>query len=287
MRARDLIEYYPCLYHVTATENWDLIRQRGILSASALMELFEVDGDRRERLTRQRRSESEVLEHAEHGRAIVRDNKCLTEPRLKGCLEDGLKPADWHAILDRRVFFWATCERLGSFLKPYSNSDQLIIVVPTELLVKNHLDRIEVSTINSGAIRFNHHIRGLSTFVALSDFDFDAERKRLHKSRRKVVAEVTVIDAVERLTEIACTAIRVRPSGSTEVMWQRERAACAGSSSECCPSERRHACVTERLQRYLRASSANSTTGTQPTASMLPSVATTNRACPPLGRRQS
>lgn len=231
MRARDLIEYYPRLYHVTATRNWGLIRQHGVLPTTALIDLFEVDPELRERLARQRRPKSVRLKHPTHGTAIIRDNIPLNEPKLKRCLKDDLEPADWYATLNRRVFFWATRERLGSFLKSYSESDQLVIVVPTELLIKNYRDRIELSTINSGTTRSVHCTRGLSTFVALSDFDFDAERRRLHRSREKVVAEVTVIGAVERLTEIASTAIGHSPSGSTDVMWQQrkdEHAACRG-----------------------------------------------------------
>ena len=223
MDAADLIEFYPRLYHVTAVENWETIRQHGLLSTSTLLDLFEVDSDRRIRLEHQRRLDSELLVHPTHGQAILRDNKPLNESMLEKCLEDNLKPADWYAILALRVFFWTTCERLDLFLKSYSDSDQLVIVVPTELLVKNHRDRIELSTINSGATRSVLHTRGLSTFVALSDFDFDAERRRLHRSREKVVAEVTVIGAIERLTEIASTAIGLSPSGSKEVMWQQRK----------------------------------------------------------------
>lgn len=222
MDPADLIEFYPRLYHVTAVDNWATICQHGLLSTSALLDLFEVDGDRRIRLEHQRRPDSELLEHPVHGRAVLRDNKPLNEPMLERCLID-LKLQDWYAILNQRVFFWATCERLDSFLKSYSESDQLVIVAPTEELVKNRRDRIELSTINSGTTRSVQHTRGLNTFVALSDFDLDAARKRLHQSSRKVVAEVTVIGAVERLTKIASTAIRLSPSGSTEVVWQQRK----------------------------------------------------------------
>lgn len=224
MERENLVRYYPRLFHATFVENWDGMRQYGLFSASTLLDRFEVDGDRRDRLERQRRTKSKPLKHSEYGRAILRDNGPSSDAMLKRCLEIDLEPEDWYAILNRRVFFWATCERLKSFLQAYRATEQLVIVVPTERLIEAHHDQIELTTINTGTTRSLKPTRGPNTFRPLSDFDFDEVRKELHLSREKVVAEVTVLDAVERLAEMASVAIRLSPSGTKEVIWRQREA---------------------------------------------------------------
>ena len=41
---------YPRLYHLTHVDNWDLIRRIGLLSTSALLDLFGIDGKSRRAL---------------------------------------------------------------------------------------------------------------------------------------------------------------------------------------------------------------------------------------------
>ena len=167
VEASDLIELCPHLYHVTACDNWESILQHGLLPVSALLERFEDDDGERGRRERRHRSGSETLEHPEHGRAILRDQKPLNESMLRHCLLDDLMPEDWYQILNQRVFFWPNCDRVKTFLRtPYYRSMRhLLIVVRTDRLLADCSDRIELSPINSGATRSVEHKRGRGTFA--------------------------------------------------------------------------------------------------------------------------
>lgn len=226
MDAMDLSSFFPKLYHMTAVENWETIQQYGLLSTSKLLDRFEVEDDRRFRLEYQRRPDSEILKHDVYGQAILRDNIPLIESRLKSCLQDGLTPKDWYAILNRRVFFWPTQERVMTLLNAaaYRSSHQLVIEVSTERLVTEYRDRIELSPMNSGATRPVAHPRGLGTFTALEEYDFEKWRRRRGPTR--AVVEVTVLDAVEQLTEIATLVVRYDPTGTEEVVWRRQDRQC-------------------------------------------------------------
>lgn len=140
---------------------------------------------------------------------------------LRRCLLDDLSPEDWYQILNQRVFFWPNCERVRSFLdtREHRYRRHLLIVVRTDRLIAHYRDRIELSPINSGATRSVEHKRGHSTFTALDDYDFDGWRKK-RRSRKKAVAEVAVRGAVEKLTRIATSAVRLDPDGTREVIWR-------------------------------------------------------------------
>jgi len=63
---------------------------------------------------------------------VLRDNKPLSESKLAACLQDGLTPEDWYApedwyeILNGRLFFWPTSQRVETLLgaAAYSSIDQ-------------------------------------------------------------------------------------------------------------------------------------------------------------------
>ena len=221
VKADDLIDLCPRLYHVTAVNNWDPILKHGLLPVSALLKRFEVCDGQHNRRERQHRKDDETLEHPVHGRAIIRHQKPLKQSMLHKCLLDDLSPEDWYQILNQRVFFWPNCERVETFLKTreHQSKHHLLIVVRTDRLIVDYGDRIELSPINSGATRSIEHKRGRGTFAALGDYDFEGWRKK-RRSRKKAVAEVTVRGAVERLTSIATSAVCLDPRGTREVIWR-------------------------------------------------------------------
>jgi hypothetical protein len=218
MEAEDLIRRFPRLYHIVADGSWDSIAERGLLSCSALLDLFEVPEPRRSAIEAGRRLESVVLEHPQHGRAVIRDNKPLLENRLAACLQDGLSPVDWYRLLNRRVFFWPTRKRVHTLLTAaaYRDAPQLVITLRTERLVATHRDLITLSSINSGATRPFAWPRGLTTFRSIPDFDWGARRRY----GQSAIAEVAVDYAVENVVDLVEHVVRHLPDGDAELVWQ-------------------------------------------------------------------
>jgi hypothetical protein len=101
---------------VAAVGSWPGIERHGLRSTTALLDLFEVAGSDRERIESQHRPESETIHHPRYGTAVIRDQKPMSDGGLVRALQDGLKPRDWYRILNKKVFFWLTRERLETLV---------------------------------------------------------------------------------------------------------------------------------------------------------------------------
>jgi hypothetical protein len=88
--------------------SWPGIKRHGLLSSESLLDLFEVTGKRRTEILAARRPASAPIEHPAHGRAVIRDQKPLSESKLAACLRDGLTPAQRLRMLNGKAFFWVT-----------------------------------------------------------------------------------------------------------------------------------------------------------------------------------
>ena len=196
MTPEELATRHPHLYHVTEPGAWKSIKQNGLLSTTRLLDLFEVDKEKRIVIETKRRPSSIVIEHSRYGRAIINDNLPLNEKSLTKCLEHGLTPADWLCILNSRVFFWASKDGLDRLLGARLNRDRIreVLVVDTLSLAKAYISQIEVCPINSGATIRKAARRGLNTFSPLEQYSFN-EWSRL-RGQRDRIREVTVRDAV-------------------------------------------------------------------------------------------
>ena len=195
MTIDQLVKTYPRLYHMAESGTWESILRHGLLSTAALLDLFEVSGQQRRSLMRERRPESVLIEHPRHGHATIRDNKVLQDHLLERCLLDGLSPADWYEMLNSRVFFWPTEERLRGLLtaRPYRDKPHCVIEINTLQLIQRHESRITLSPINSGSTIFNPAKRGRETF------------KRISAYSSATIAEFAVDHAVPDLKEFVIT----------------------------------------------------------------------------------
>jgi hypothetical protein len=173
MTSEELIKKYPALYHMAESGTWQSIKEYGLLSTVALAELFSLSDSEKQKLIHERRPDSVVIEHPKHGKATVRDNKVLHEHLLEKCLLDDLSPADWYEILNKRVFFWPTENRLLGLLtaRPYRNKAHCVLAVNTAKLVARYKEKISLSRINSGSTIYNPAKRGLSTFRRIPSYE--------------------------------------------------------------------------------------------------------------------
>jgi len=138
--AQVLSERFPRLYHMAERGSWPSIRRHGLLSTSALLDLYEVTGGERARLEGAHRPESVEIVHPKHGKAVIRDQKPMDDRGLRRALTDGLMPEDWYRILNAKVFFWLTEDRLNRLLgaRAYRDLRHDVLVVDTRELLSKH-----------------------------------------------------------------------------------------------------------------------------------------------------
>jgi hypothetical protein len=182
-----LVQKYPTLYHMAEAGTWPSIKTLGLLSTEALLH----------HLRASEREHDEILGMhrpcgIKHRGVLIRDQKPMNH-NLKSCLRPAnINPEQWFRFLNRKVFFWATPERLQTFCKVYRARPQLIIEVPTERMLREHRDKITLCHINSGATRMPNHYRSFETFQSIETYP--TERK---------LAEFTVDWAVKDIATLA------------------------------------------------------------------------------------
>lgn len=201
MSPEDLAARHPRLYHVADPNALQGILRHGLLPTSGLLSLFEVPSAERHAIERRRRPAGVPLSHPAHGEAVITDNLPLSETALESCLDDGLAPGDWLAILNSRVFFWPDREGLTKLLGARLNRrrDRLVLVLDALSLAKRHRGRMELSAINTGSTIRRPARRGLSTFVPLGLHDYETWRRLRGGLDR--IREVTVVGGVADIAD--------------------------------------------------------------------------------------
>lgn len=94
LRDEQFASRYPVLYHMAEDGVWESIRGQGLLSASALLDLYQIEGKRRLAIESSWRPEIVRIEHDEHGVAFVRDQRPMPEGSLSRC-PMGMTPQEW------------------------------------------------------------------------------------------------------------------------------------------------------------------------------------------------
>jgi hypothetical protein len=215
MEPEKLITSFPRLYHMADKDAWPSIQQHGLLSTTALLDLFGVNGVKRTALESQHRPECVVINHPQHGAAIIRDQKPMDDKGLTRCLT-GVSPKEWYEILNRRTFFWLTEDRLERLLSAgaYRDKQHCVLTVDTRALVERHLDRITLSPMNSGCTKPMPHPRGRDCFLPVRDYPYDAWAKKRRK--QDAVVELVVDYSVPDVAEFVLS-VEYRQAGKTSV----------------------------------------------------------------------
>lgn len=215
-----LTKRFPRLYHMAEVGSWPGIQRHGLLSTSALLDLFEAKGARREALEARHRPECETITHPFHGSAVIRDQKAMSDSALDKVLRDGLTPAQWYRTLNERVFFWLSSERLEGLLKAraYRTRRQTVLVVDTAGLLARYEKQVALSPLNSGSTLFKPLPRGKDTFLPLSSYPFD-EWDRERKGRDPVV-ELTVHYAVPDIRDHVILVEEVGGEQPPTLIWE-------------------------------------------------------------------
>lgn len=217
----ELLRHCPTLYHMAERGSWPSIRRHGLLSTSALLDLWQVGGVRREEIEATRRPQGVALEHPTLGRAVVRDQKPMDDAGLVRCLRDGLAPADWYRLLNARVFFWLTRARLHRLLtaKPYRAIEHDVLELDAAEFVAAYGARITLSPINSGVTRPFPRARGRDTFLPIADYPYAHWRARRPRGER--VVELSVLDGVGDVERFVRRVTTMRGEQVVGVLFER------------------------------------------------------------------
>jgi hypothetical protein len=94
----------------------------------------------------------------------------MSDGGLVRALQDGLKPRDWYRILNKKVFFWLTRERLETLInaREYREQRKSVLVIDTRKLLERQSEQVLLSPMNSGYTKPYPHPRGLTIFRQLS-----------------------------------------------------------------------------------------------------------------------
>lgn len=206
----ELLTDCPTLYHMAEQGSWPSIRERGLLSTSALLDLYGIKGEQRLRIERQRRPVGVTLSATRLPDAVIRDQLPMDDRGLLRCLPKHMTPADWYQFLNGKVFFWLTQERLYTLLKAgaYRAKSHDVIEVDARSLVEAYRGSIWFCPINSGCTKPFPHPRSEKTFRRIADYPY-AERRRKKKRGERVV-ELSIDHSVPDIHRFVTRAVEMR-----------------------------------------------------------------------------
>jgi hypothetical protein len=185
---QELVKDCPTLYHMAGQGSWPSIYERGLLSTTALLDLYRVNGSARDIIESKRRARSVSLEHAELPKAVIRDQFPMSDSGLLRCLPRHIRPTDWYRLLNSRVFFSLTKNRLLRLLNAgtYRTEAHDVLEVSTQRLLNDYFERIWFCPMNSGCTKPMPHPRDEKTFLRIPDYPYSHWRSRRPRGERVV-----------------------------------------------------------------------------------------------------
>jgi hypothetical protein len=143
----------------------------------------------------------------------------MDDKGLVRCLQDGLAPADWYRILNSKVFFWLTWERLQRLLNAgqYRLQEHDVLTVDAKALVSAYARQIWFCPMNSGCTKPFPHARGSSTFQRIADYPYSDWRSKRPRGER--VVELAIDYAVPDIAKFTTRVVRMRGNDQIDVLF--------------------------------------------------------------------
>lgn len=191
-----LAKLHPTLYHMAEDGTWPSIRQRGLLSTQAIVDLYQPEADVCERILSTVRRDKIKLTSGTLGEMTIRDQR--PAKFLKDCMNDGISSQDYLDALNGRVFFWLRLSRLTRLLNArlYRYSRHTVLHVDTARLVGAYPGRVQLAPYNTGSMHVpTSPRRGPDVFTDLADYPYEQWLAQRGRSGEPVV-ELTVRYAV-------------------------------------------------------------------------------------------
>jgi hypothetical protein len=208
------IDGFPILYHLAWEGALDGMLKHGLLSTEALLDLYDIQGERRMKLLEEHRPLPETLCDPVHGTAVIRDTHALDPTQLPDLLTNDMTPQQYRRTLNQRVFFWPTTKRLNKMIAAYPQVPQTVLEIGSRTLLERCRKRVQLSRINSGTIQFNAPPRGNGTFEEFFAYPYG--------NRNDTPAEVTVMGSISA-ADIGDMLLNVfhLANGSRTLIWSR------------------------------------------------------------------
>lgn len=193
------LELRPKLYHLTHKDNLESIKESNkiystdyIVKKSGITEPESFLKTRRVKLKKVNFNGSEIY---------IRDQIPLHPSMINKAMDGTCTPGEYIYLLNKKVFFWPTKDRLERHYNTYKDQNPVILILDTKEIYDLNKERVKFCRLNSGALRANFYHggkpppRGLNTFKSPEDY----------KSTPSTVAEFTVDEYCE-IPEKFCTA---------------------------------------------------------------------------------
>lgn len=204
---------YPRLYHFAEIGAWKSIKANGLLSTSALLDRYGVQGDARFALESARRNEMTTVKGQGLPNVVIRDQKPLSDASLRDCLPPEISPRNWYELLNGKVFFWLSKDRLNGMSRTYGDKVRLVLVLDTGALVAAYTDDIWLSHMNSGCSIPWKAARSYETFRRIADYPYS--------KRRGKAAELCIDHSVPDVCRFVQSVYEIRGERWGRVVWKR------------------------------------------------------------------
>ena len=220
MRPEDLWQQYPVLYHIAWGGSWPSIKEHGLLSTKALLRSYGKSEDHMVALTQARRQHWVEIDCPGRPRAVLRDQKPLTDAGLRRALPDSVEPWQWYDLINSMAFFWPTKKRLKTMISAsaYREVEHDVLLIDTETLVRLEESNIRLSRMNSGSTTRMAHPRDINLFKRFEDYPFETRLRK--QGREGAVAEVCVMERVDRVREAV---VDVKRGSAEQILAELER----------------------------------------------------------------
>ncbi|MCG7985340.1 MAG: hypothetical protein JAY90_21670 [Candidatus Thiodiazotropha lotti] len=222
MKIDELIDNFPVFYHMAEDGSWNSIREHGLLSTTAILDLYEYNGEVRQKIETCHRPDSIEIHHDTYGNAVIRDQKPMSDSTLEKCLQDNLTPNDWYEMLNHKTFFWTSEDRLNRLLnaRPYRNRPHDVLIIQSQELIRAYAHNIYLSPMNSGCTRPFPHPRGRNTFSKIDEYPFTT-RKRKAVGVWDAVVEVAIQGGVPDIAKYVLRVESRQGNDFIEEVWTR------------------------------------------------------------------
>jgi hypothetical protein len=210
--SNDLVRRYPEVYHMAELGSWSSIQKHGLLSTTALLDLFDVHDSRRFELESRWRPWSVTVRHPTHGTAVIRDQRPMPESELRPLLTN-IEPRGWYELINGKVFFWADLYGLKKLLGAvmYRSRSHDVLTVSTRALVDRHIQKMWLTDQNTGS-SISGRARGVDTFKRVTEFG------------SRWVTEVAIDYSVPDVADLTIRVEEWKGDSKVRDIWSRELA---------------------------------------------------------------